>query len=63
MCGGVGLYKPSSLLCLHIANTSALPKLELGLMPGVTTMGMGAPIYGDNIHRMPSPPFFWENVA
>ena len=32
-------YKPSSLLRLHIADTSALPMLELGLMPVVTTMG------------------------
>ena len=31
-------YKPSSLLRLHIADTSALPMLELGLMPVVTTL-------------------------
>ena len=39
MCGGVGLYKPSSLLRPYIADTSALSMLELGLMPVVTTMG------------------------
>ena len=39
MFGGVGLiYKPSSLLRPYIADTSALPMLELGLMPVVTTM-------------------------
>ena len=43
MCGGAGLYKPSSLLHPHIANTSALPMLELGLMPVVTTMGGDSP--------------------
>ena len=32
------LYKPSSLLRLHTTDTSALPLLELGLMPVVTTM-------------------------
>ena len=32
------VYKPSSLLRTHIADTSALPMLELGLMPVVTTM-------------------------
>ena len=31
-------YKPSSLLRPHIADTSALPMLELGLMPVVTTL-------------------------
>ena len=35
-------YKPSSLLRLYIADTSALPMLELGFMPVVTTMvGVG----------------------
>ena len=38
MCGGVGLYKPSSLVRPYIADTSALLMLELGLMPVVTTM-------------------------
>ena len=33
------MYKPSSLLLSYIADTSALPMLELGLMPVVTTMG------------------------
>jgi len=23
----------------------------------------GAPIYGDNLHRLPSPPQFWENIG
>ena len=32
-------YKPSSLLRPHIADTSALLMLELGLMPVVTTLG------------------------
>ena len=36
------IYKPSSLLRLHIADTSALPMLELGLMPVVTTMTLPA---------------------
>ena len=34
-------YKPSSLLRPYIANTSALPMLELGSMPEVTTMPWG----------------------
>ena len=34
-------YKPSSLLRLYTADKSALPMLELGLMPVVTTMGEG----------------------
>ena len=32
------VYKPSSLLRSYIADTSALPMLELGLIPVVTTM-------------------------
>ena len=23
----------------------------------------GAPIYGDNLHRLPSPPQFWEDIG
>ena len=39
-------YKPSSLLRLHIADTSALPMLELGLMPVVTTLpGVNQPMW------------------
>ena len=32
------MYKPSSLICQYIADTSALPMLELGLMPVIATM-------------------------
>ena len=27
------------------------------------TQVWGAPIYGDNLHRLPSPPQFWENIG
>ena len=40
--GCAEVYKPSSLLCPHIADASALPMLELGIMSVVTTMRSGA---------------------
>ena len=27
------------------------------------TQVWGAPIYGDNLHRLPAPPTFWEDIA
>ena len=34
------------------------------LQPVVCPMQVwGAPIYGDDIHRLPSPPAFWEDIG